>query len=303
VPLAAIRFAEQNGLRERMYNDLEVGSYLTWDGWPRHRVFQDPRINGYPDELHAVLRRTDLQRAEWEALLGRFQVTAALVTYPDVNPRAALFDPERWALVYRARDGLVFARRRPDWARLIAERELPLTFARSPEGAVAAQLLEAQPAASPVPPCAWRKRLGDAFAERGADEKARDVYREAVAGNCLGGGERAAAALALGDAAMRLGDPATAADAYRGLEDPEARTRRGLALLALHRPAEALEDLAAARRARPDDPDALLGHGLALAALGRRDEATAVLRRFLAIAPGHPGVARARAELASLGAR
>ena len=48
VPVDAIAFAERQGLRERMYNDLEVGSYLTWEGWPRHRVFQDPRINGYP---------------------------------------------------------------------------------------------------------------------------------------------------------------------------------------------------------------------------------------------------------------
>jgi tetratricopeptide (TPR) repeat protein len=302
VPLAAVRFAEQSGLRERMYNDLEVGSYLTWDGWPRWRVFQDPRINGYPQELHAVLRRGDLSRAEWEALLGPFGVTAALITYPDVNPRAALFDPEGWALLYRGRDGLVFARRRAEWAGLIAARELPLTFVRSgdPDGGVAAQPLAAPPAASPVARCAWKKRLGDVLVERRADEQARDAYREALAGGCLAGPERAAAALALGDAAMRLGDPATAADAYRGLDDPNARTRRGLALLALHRPAEALEDLAAARRARPDDADALLGAGLALSALGRAPEAAAALRRFLSVAPAHAGAARARAELARL---
>ena len=51
IPTAAIAFATDNGLRERMYNDLEVGSYLTWEGWPRHRVFQDPRINGYPPDV------------------------------------------------------------------------------------------------------------------------------------------------------------------------------------------------------------------------------------------------------------
>ena len=40
-----------------------------------------------------MLRRDDLSRDEWEALLAGFGVTTALVTYPDVNPRAALFDP------------------------------------------------------------------------------------------------------------------------------------------------------------------------------------------------------------------
>ena len=108
---------------------MEVGSYLTWEGWPRHRVFQDPRINGYPPAFHALLRRDDLSRAEWDALLAGFGVTTALVTYPAENPRAAFFDPDRWALVYRADDGLVFVRRRPEFAALVARAELPVTFA------------------------------------------------------------------------------------------------------------------------------------------------------------------------------
>ncbi len=61
VPLEAIRFIDANGLGDRMYNDLEVGSYLAWHWQGRHQVFQDPRINGYPPEFHAVLqaRRSD----------------------------------------------------------------------------------------------------------------------------------------------------------------------------------------------------------------------------------------------------
>jgi hypothetical protein len=298
VPAAAIRFADEHGLRDRMYNDLEVGSYLTWDGWPRHRVFQDPRINGYPEEMHAVLRRTDLPRDEWERFLARFGVTAALISYPDLNPRAALFDPERWALVYRAPDGLVFARRGPERAALAAARELPVTFARAADGGVEARALEARPAASPVPDCVWRQRLGDFFVEAGDDGRARAAYSGALP--CLDEPARAAAALALGDAALRMGDRAAAADAYAGLDDPAARTRRGLALLALGRVDEALADLAAARRDRPADPDARLGEALALSALGRRAEARLALRAFLALAPAHAGAARARAELARL---
>jgi hypothetical protein len=152
VPFEAITFAEQNGLRDRMYNDLEVGSYLTWEGWPRHRVFQDPRINSYPDDFHAVLRRADLGQAEWQRFLDGFSVDAALVTYPDVNPRAALFAPERWALVYRGADALVFTRRLPGRSALIAARELPLTFSYA-DGAVTARPLPVPP--GPVPACEW----------------------------------------------------------------------------------------------------------------------------------------------------
>jgi hypothetical protein len=110
VPEAAIAFVDRHGLRARLYNDLEVGSYLTWQGWPRFRVFQDPRINGYPESFHAILRRSDLSRLEWQRLLDDFSVDAALLTYPTVNPRGAWFDPGKWALVYRASDGLVFTR-------------------------------------------------------------------------------------------------------------------------------------------------------------------------------------------------
>jgi len=94
---------------------------LTWQGWPRFRVFQDPRINGYPESFHVVLRRTDLSREEWQRLLDGFSVDAALLTYATVNPRGAWFDPGKWALVYRAADGLVFTRRLPERAALIDE--------------------------------------------------------------------------------------------------------------------------------------------------------------------------------------
>ena len=311
VPAAAIRFATEHGLRERMYNDLEVGSYLTWEGWPRFRVFQDPRINGYPEAFHAILRRADVPRAEWQALLDRFGVTSALVTFPAENPRAALFDPQRWALVYRARDGLVLARRRAEWRALIAEHELPVTFAPAggSDGGVVPRALLDRPAASPVAPCVWQARLGDFWVESGEDARARDAYGRALDGPAAGGcpldaGAERAAARALGDAAMRLGDARAAADAYGravGAGDAGARRGRALALLALGRAAEALPDLDAALAARADDADAVLGRGLARVALARGPEAVVALRTFLALAPGHVGTARARAELARLG--
>src|SRR6185369_722026 len=96
LPLNPINFVTENGLRAHMYNDMEVGSYLTWDGWPRYRVFQDPRINGYPPDFHALLRRDRIARPEWDALMDRFGVTSALVTYPAQNPRITFFDPEHW---------------------------------------------------------------------------------------------------------------------------------------------------------------------------------------------------------------
>ena len=254
VPKAAIAFVNDNGLRGHMYNDMEVGSYLAWEGWPRHRVFQDPRINGYPPEFHAQLRRDDVSPAEWDALLAGFGVNAALVTYPHQSPRGAFFDPERWALVYRTSDALVFVRRRPEVAALVAWTELPVRFVVDrAAGTVQAQPLTARPAASPVSDCEWQRRLGDFFVETDDDDRAVAAYRAArAAAGCLDDAASLAARISLGDAALRLRDPATAADAYAGIDTPRAHTNRALALLALGRAQEALDE---ARRALSADPD------------------------------------------------
>ena len=302
LPAAALRFVDEHHLRGRMYNDLEVGSYLAWEGWPRFPVFQDPRINGYPEAMHAVLRRADLTRAEWQAFLDGFGVTTALVSYPTVNPRSALFAPDLWALVYRADDGLVFVRRdvgREDLAALVSAKEEPVTFTREPGGTIAPRVLDARPDGSAISECEWQRRRGDAFVAAGDDGAARPLYARVVAEPECATGARLARK-ALGDLELRAGAPAAAVAAYAGVDDPEVRGKRGLALLANGRASEALAELEAALRASPDDADVLLGEGLALAAVGRRDEARGALQAFVRAHPDHAGAPRARAELARL---
>jgi hypothetical protein len=302
VPTEAIRFVDDNGLGDRMYNDLEVGSYLTWHWAGRHRVFQDPRINSYPPEFHAVLRRDDLTRAEWEAFLARFGVTAALVTFPDLNPRAALFDPARWALVHRDGEALVFAARLPAFAAFIARDEIPMTFAFARGAGVTARPLVELPPASPVPRCVWDQRLGEVAVELGDDRAARDAYAAAAAvPDCLDAAARVSSAIARGDLALKAGDAAAAVEAYAGIADPRVRANRGLALMALGRAREAAVDLDAALAADPDQPEARLAQGFAYEALGRQSDAAVAFRAFLSLAPRHPAAARARAELERLG--
>jgi hypothetical protein len=302
VPTAAIRFATDKGFRARMYNDLEVGSYLTWDGWPAYRVFQDPRINGYPERFHAVLRRADLRRDEWQALLDQYGVTSALITYPALNPRAALFDPARWALVYRSRDALLFARRRADWASTVDAYELPITFAREPDGDVVPRPLLTRPPAD-VTDCVWDWRLADLFVELGDDARALPLYARVFAERgpgCAGPEQRRLIGIALGDLDLRRRDPAGAVEAYAQVHDAAVRGRRGFALLALNRPAEALADFDEARTNGWTEPDLDLGAGLALATLGRRAQAATAPEAFLRRAPQHAGAAQARAVLSRL---
>src|SRR5450432_4104459 len=122
LPLAAIAFANENDLRDRMYNDFEVGSYLLFEpvgGYPRHQVFVDPRLPAYPPELHRLLGRGDLSRDEWQTAMDRYGVDSALLTYAGVNRRIAWWGPARWALVFSGGDARIFVRRLPRFGALI----------------------------------------------------------------------------------------------------------------------------------------------------------------------------------------
>jgi len=259
VPWNAINFVNREGLRERMYNDMEIGSYLTWDSWPRYRVFQDPRINGYPSDFHARMRRDDLTRAEWDTLLDGFGVKTALLTYPDVNPRAAFFDPDRWALIYRGTDAFVFVRRLPEFAALTAREEEPVTFAFARDKGVTSLPIERPPPGSPVAECEWQRRLALFFELDMHDlQRVAAAYRRALAKRgCLDEWAEDEARQGLGDAALSLNDPATAAEAYAGIDLPRVHINRGLALLALGRAREALEEARRALAQAPEEPDAL----------------------------------------------
>jgi hypothetical protein len=251
LPLDAIRFVEESGLRERMYNDFETGSYLLFEGFPRHRVFVDPRLPAYPPELHALLGRADLTRAEWDQAMRRFGVDSALLAYAGLNRRVAWWDPETWALVYRAHDVRVFVRRLPRWRALIGAREIPATFTfTTAEGAATVPLIQ-QPATSPVAPCEWDRRTGELLFELEGPRSAgaRAAYERALAApaGCLAPDDerRLAAfsgALALADG--RAADAAARLDRALALGDGDLTTRVNLAL-ALERAGHAREASAA----------------------------------------------------------
>jgi hypothetical protein len=277
LPLDALLFIEENGLRERMYNDFEIGSYLLFEGYPRHRVFVDPRLPAYPPELHALLGRADLSRAEWDAAMRRYGVDSALLAYAGLNRRVSWWDPETWALVYRAHDARVFVRRLPRFAALITAREIPASFAFTLEQGTETVPLARRPAASPVAECEWQRRLGDLLFEVEGDRSpaARAAYERALAApsGCLAQPDerRLAAwmgALALGegraDAALARLDRALA------LGDDELPTRVNRAV-ALERSGHAAEAAAAWDDVAAQAPDpALAAKARAHAAAARR---------------------------------
>jgi len=251
LPLRALAFVDQHGLRDRMYNDFEIGAYLIFDpvnGYPQHRVFVDPRLPAYPEEMHRLLGRADVSRDEWAAAMDRYGVESALLAYAGINRRVAWWDPERWALVFREGDARVFVRRLPRHLPLIAAREIPATFAFSLEEGTATVPLVARPFASPVPECQWQSRLGDLSFELdgAASPRVLAAYDAALSApsGCLSGAEearlaawRGAVALAAGEGtgALALTDRALA----HGDREVSTFSNRALALEMLGRLAEA----------------------------------------------------------------
>jgi tetratricopeptide (TPR) repeat protein len=236
VPFDAIDFVTTTGLRRRMFHDLDVGCYLLWQGWPRWQVFEDARLPAYPDEFHRAMDGTPNDAHAFDALLRRWDVDAALIVEPGTNRRAGSFDPDEWALVWRARNALVFARRTPAHATLIAAREIPLRITFRWEDGMHTAPLAAPPAGSPVSRCEWDRRLGAVLDSDGDFDRALDARADALAAGCLSPSDEADARFYLGARLQRAGQLAAAAAEYDRVlalrpDDARARTNRAWALL------------------------------------------------------------------------
>jgi tetratricopeptide (TPR) repeat protein len=229
-------------------------------------VFVDPRLPAYPTEFHQLLGRSEISREEWTRAMDHFGVTSALLDYADVNRRVAFWDPEAWALVFRAQDARVFVRRFPATRDLIARYEIPATFTFTVEEGSATVPLDTPPVASPVPPCEWQIRLGDLYfdLDHGSDRRVQVAYRAALTGppGCLAPAHEAAACAWLGAIDRAAGRNEQALDLLdRSLAfapgDIAVLTNRALALEVLARPSEAAQ---AWVRIAALAGDSLLGH-------------------------------------------
>jgi hypothetical protein len=250
LPVDALQFVEKHGLRDRMYNDFETGSYLLWQGYPKFRVFVDPRLPAYPIDFHRLLGRMDISREEWTKAMDGLGVESALLDYAGINRRVAFWDPEAWALVFRAKDSRVFVRRLPKWKALIAELDIPASFGFTVENGATTLPIATPPAGSPVALCEWQIRLGDLYFDLEGSKSANAVawYRAALTApvGCLGRAHELSAASwigALDVSAGRFTDALPLLDRAVALaaDDTAVLTHRALALEGVGRASEARE--------------------------------------------------------------
>jgi hypothetical protein len=104
-------FIRAAGLTGPVFNSLHLGGYLSWEFYPSVSVFQDSRLQAYPqDHFGRILNASETQK-DWDALVAG--VDWAVVSVPVRNELSGAdrFPVSDWAPVFRDAAVTVFVRR------------------------------------------------------------------------------------------------------------------------------------------------------------------------------------------------
>jgi tetratricopeptide (TPR) repeat protein len=118
-PAAAADLLATGRLPGRLYNRYGMGGYLLYRLHPRVGVFQDGRLQAYPQDFMADFN-TRFSFETWPALLEEYDVNTALVHRPR---QEVLFRREEWGIVNWDDAWVLLLRRTPSTAELLAELE------------------------------------------------------------------------------------------------------------------------------------------------------------------------------------
>lgn len=125
IPEGAIRFLDEQGIGGRMFNSYGFGGYIIWRGGGR-KVFIDGRYRRVytPAEYGEYTQIMESAEA-WQAAERKYGFDHAVLEYDLLSQRfpAHLPNNAQWALVYWDNHSLVYVRRTPERAALIAARE------------------------------------------------------------------------------------------------------------------------------------------------------------------------------------
>lgn len=185
-PVKAVDFIEQAGLSGNMFNNIGIGGYLCWRGYPERRVFIDGRLEVHEREFYTEYIQVMQNPLRWNELVGKHRINYAILQHTMEDTQALIGRLRRqknWALVYVDDVSVVFVRN------TVAHRELIERYRPLAEQALARRL-------EPIPRNAAAGSRGSFFrrveipfeflhrgtilAELGFYSEAEAVYREAL---------------------------------------------------------------------------------------------------------------------------
>lgn len=110
-PVEIADYIKREGLKGKMYNNINWGSYLIWRLWPEYKVFADNRLHLVPEEIWKDTIAMQNGFANWNNILDKYDISFVVLSKKD-NKRMIEFigDDTRWKKEYEDETGAIFVR-------------------------------------------------------------------------------------------------------------------------------------------------------------------------------------------------
>jgi hypothetical protein len=110
-PASAVKFARENRISGRLYNEYKWGGYLVLT-WPEQRVFIDGLADFYGTQIFRDYRHVSGLRPGWRDVLSRWNIDLVLMP-ADSSVAAELAREPGWHELYRDEVSMLLQRERP----------------------------------------------------------------------------------------------------------------------------------------------------------------------------------------------
>jgi hypothetical protein len=118
-PTAAIDFLQANPLQGNMFNNDEIGDYVIYSLYPRHKVFMDGRSDMYGEPILKEYFKVAHIEPGWKDVLAKYDINYIFFYTDSVLARHLLTDAG-WRQIYADNVARIFLRNTPENAETIA---------------------------------------------------------------------------------------------------------------------------------------------------------------------------------------
>ena len=111
-PINATEYLVDREMPENLFNDMGFGSYLIWAAYPGNKVFVDPRIELYPQDVWTDYHMISNGIPGWEQRLDKYDVqTLMLSTNFQARLIESLKESNLWSIVYEDNVAVIYVRK------------------------------------------------------------------------------------------------------------------------------------------------------------------------------------------------
>ncbi|MFH1414647.1 MAG: tetratricopeptide repeat protein [Elusimicrobiota bacterium] len=112
-PGNAVDFMEQNNIEGNMFNDISIGGYLAWRGYPERKVFIDGRGAVYGGDFFEYYWKAVHSPLLWERLAARYNIDYIVLGHNNFwieEFLKGIMADKKWVMVYYDESAVIFIR-------------------------------------------------------------------------------------------------------------------------------------------------------------------------------------------------